>query len=282
MASAAQELVGRGIVDFLLTGAYGEFQSLTDDERVDVVTAMRSVDGIGKLMCCAAHTSTDATARLGTRLAAAGADLIMVAPPLAAEVTPPDVIRHFEYLANTLDLGIIVYNNPVFGRDISSDDLRIIAAMPQVVGVKQGTRSLPGFRESVVAVRDASDGRAQLFAASDGTAAWTLFAGADGLTSTNSWIFPDALRLLVGSAEDDNFVAAAAIAQTLEPYFSVVRTLGQPRSVKAAMQLRGFRVSDEVRRPYITLDAAERETLRRTLEHCDASLAQLDVGDRPD
>jgi 4-hydroxy-tetrahydrodipicolinate synthase len=236
---------------------------------------MRSVDGVGKLMCCAAQTSTDATARLGARLAAAGADIIMVAAPLAAEVTPTDVIRHFEYLASNSDLGIIVYNNPVFGRDLSPEDLRNIVALPQVVGVKQGTRSLPGFIESVVAVREASEGRGRVFAASDMTAASTLFAGADGLTSTNSWIFPDALRRIVESAEDGNFVAAAAIAETLEPYFSTVRTLGQPRSVKTAMQLRGFPVSDEVRLPYVTLDAAERETLRRTLEHCDASLAEL-------
>ncbi len=58
MAAATEVLVARGIRNFLLTGSYGEFQSLTDDERVEVLRAVRSVDGVGSLMCCAALPST--------------------------------------------------------------------------------------------------------------------------------------------------------------------------------------------------------------------------------
>src|SRR4051812_27708740 len=96
MADAAERLVGHGIRHFLLTGSYGEFQSLDDEERVEVLEAIRDVHGRGQLMCCAASTSTAATRRLGTRFLEAGADLVMVAPPIAAEVTSAEVIRHFE------------------------------------------------------------------------------------------------------------------------------------------------------------------------------------------
>ena len=54
MAAAAQWMVAEGIHDFLLTGSYGEFQSLTDDERVSVVRAVRSVTGVRTVMACAA------------------------------------------------------------------------------------------------------------------------------------------------------------------------------------------------------------------------------------
>ena len=277
MAAAAGELVARGICDFLLTGSYGEFQNLADDERLEVLRAMRSVDGVRTLMCCAALASTDATERLGARLAHEGADLVMIGPPLAAEVSQAEVIRHFEELSERLQVGIVVYNNPVFGRDLSPDELRMITALPQVVAVKQGTRSLPGFVDSLGAVRQASGGRVRVLAASDLTASVTLFAGADGLTSTNSWIFPDAIRQIVSLASGGDFAAAAAVAAALEPYFSLVRTLGQPRTVKAAMQLRGFYGTDEVRLPYVVLDASEREMLRRVLEECDAGLPGLGV-----
>lgn len=278
MADAAERLVQRGIRNFLLTGSYGEFQSLDDDERLDVVRAVRDVDGRGQLMCCAASTSTAATSRLGTRLLECGANLIMVAPPLAAEATSADVIRHFEVIAGDLGACVVVYNNPVFGRDLSLEEFREIAAIDGIVAVKQGTQSITSFADSLRVVRDASSGRVQVLAASDVTAGITLVAGAAGLTSTNSWIFPEAIRDMVSLVDIGSYSDALAIAAALAPYFILVRKQGQPRAVKAAMQIRGYAGEDAVRLPYISLDASERKALELVLAECDARLSELGGG----
>lgn len=280
MADAAERLVRYGIQHFLLTGSYGEFQSLADRERVDVLQAISGVQGRGQLMCCAAKTSTLGTLRLGSRLVEAGADLIMVAPPIAAEVTSADVIRHFDAIAQELGGCVVVYNNPAFGTDLSLAELREISAIEGIVGLKQGTRSMPGFADSVAVVREASQGRVRVLAASDVTACMALSAGSSGLTSTNSWVFPEAIREIVTLIEKGQLSEALAIGAALEPYFRLVRELGQPRTVKAAMQLRGYPGEDSVRPPYIPLSPGERAGLRSNLEECDARLIGLGVGRR--
>jgi 4-hydroxy-tetrahydrodipicolinate synthase len=275
MAAATQWLVGEGIRDFLLTGSYGEFQSLTDDERVSVLRAVRSVAGVRTVMACAALPAAPATARLGERLLGEGADEVMVAAPLAAEVSPAEVFRHFEHLSQRLPGRIVIYNNPVFGIDLRPDDLAGITSLPGIVAVKQGTSSLSWLAESITAIRARSSGQVRVLAASDLSAMLGLLAGASGLTSTNSWVFPQAIRSIVAAAAAGEWESARQIAAALEPYFAVARRFGQPRTVKAAMRLRGLPGTDAVRVPYQPLDASEYNTLQAALGKCDDALTRL-------
>jgi 4-hydroxy-tetrahydrodipicolinate synthase len=274
-ADAAEWMVGQGISSLLVTGAYGEFQALTDDERVTVLRAVRSVPGVRSVMACAALPATEATRALAARLLGEGADMVMIAAPFAAEVSPAEVLRHFDYLSRRLPGGLAVYNNPVFGTDLTPAELGTIVALPGVVALKQGTSSLGGLAESIGAVHKASAGTVRVLAASDLTGILGLLAGADGLTSTNSWAFPQAMLDLVSAASSGRWEEARRIATALAPYFSLARRFGQPRTVKAALRLRGLPVAEAVRLPYLPLDDSERKELQAVLDECDAALASL-------
>jgi 4-hydroxy-tetrahydrodipicolinate synthase len=80
---------------------------------------------------------------------------------------------------------------------------------------------------------------------------------------------------LVSAAARSDWEYARRIAVALEPYFSLVRLLGQPRTVKAAMQLRGLPGNDDVRLPYLPLDDSERKALRGALADCDSALTEV-------
>ncbi|MGH3395990.1 MAG: dihydrodipicolinate synthase family protein [Streptosporangiaceae bacterium] len=282
MAACAERMVGHGIRDFLLTGSYGEFQSLTDDERVHVLRAVRAVNGVRAVMACAAQPATAATAELAARLLGEGADEVMVAAPFAAEVRRDEILRHFRQLSRQLPGGIVVYNNPAFGMDLPPADLAEITSLPGIAAVKQGTASLPGLAESISAVHARSGDEVRMLAASDLTGVLGLLAGADGLTSTNCWAFPGAFRSLVGSAAAGDWESARQVAAALDPYFAVVRRLGQPRTVKAAMQARGLPGTRNVRLPYRPLKAPECALLRIALEECDKALAQVGEIQQPE
>jgi dihydrodipicolinate synthase/N-acetylneuraminate lyase len=277
MRAAAEWMAGHGIPDLLLTGSYGEFQSLSDDERVEILRVIRAVPEVRTVMACAAGTSTEGTVRLGRRLADEGADLVMVAAPIAAEVSYADVLRHFELMADGLD-ALVVYNNPVFGTDLTADELAGIVAVSAYRAVKQGTQSLRSLTQSIQAVHEASAGSARLLAASDLTAVPSLVAGADGLTSTNSWAFPCSVAAIVRAAGCGDWGQARRVAASLEPYFTLARRCGQPRTVKAAMALRGLPGAGRVRPPYVPLGPDEMAELEHVLEKCDAELDLLGVG----
>ena len=119
-----ERLASSGITNVLLTGAYGEFHSLTDAERLTILQQVRSTGACTSIMACAASLSAEATASLALKMLEAGADYAMVAPPLACETSESDVLRHFAYLAGAVGRQLVVYNNPAFGHDLEP---RVIA-----------------------------------------------------------------------------------------------------------------------------------------------------------
>lgn len=277
MVANAEWMREQGIDRFLLTGAYGEFQSLDDDERVDIARAVVESGAARSVMAGAAHPSTDATVRLARRLFDAGADLVMVSPPMIAELAQPDIDRHFAHIAEVFGGGLVVYNNPIFGTDLDARDLTRLAAMGAYEAVKQGTSRLGQVSHGLVAVRSAGSGDMKILAASDLTAVATLSAGFDGLTSTNCWAFPAAFQGMVDAASKGDLGRMRAISAALDPYAAVVRRLGQPRTVKAALQMRGAAGSAIVRLPYTELSRSERSDLVEAMGAADANLETVDV-----
>lgn len=265
-------LAEQGIVDVLLTGAYGEFQSLDDDERCAITSAVASVS-TGRIMACAAKTSTVATANLAGRLVEAGAHEVMVSPPLLAEVTDADVMRHFEVLSQRVEADLVVYNNPIFGIDLSREHVEWIASLPNVVAIKQGSRDPDGVG---MAVRVAGD-KMRVLGASDLRSVDALAAGASGFTSTNSWVFPQAFRVISDNGGTEHHHVAASVRSALAPYAQIVAELGQPRSVKAAMVFRGYSGSAMLRLPYVELDEGERDRLEDAIKQSDELLDGLNL-----
>lgn len=267
-------LASCGIGNILLTGAYGEFQSLSDEERVRLLTAVRAAIPSGNVIACAALPSTDSTLRLGRRLADGGADLVMVSPPLLGELTDSDIMRHFEVLDRHLEAPLAVYNNPVFGVDLSPLQLSKLAALPSARFIKQGTRSIASLIDSISAVHDVQ-ADVSIFGASDTVAHVSLPAGADGLTSTNCWVFPKAFVGVMDAFAEKDWERLIRITSPLRPYFSFTKRHGQPATVKAAMRIRGYAGSAAVRLPLRALNGEELAELREILQVCDEALDKI-------
>lgn len=274
VADNVARLAEEGVDSVLLTGAYGEFQSLHDDERVALVTSVKACAESVRIMAGAAHASTDATVGMANRLFDAGADEVMVAPPMLAELTDADVLRHFEHIADNVGGLLAVYNNPMFGQDLNTDVIAHLAALPTYKTIKQGSGVAARLLETV-AVCHRSPGALIVLAASDLSALTTLATGADGLTSTNVWVFPAAVQSLARTVATGAHDVAQRIHEALSPYFHLTRRLGQPRTVKAAMQIRGYAGSGSVRLPYIGLGETEQAALTETLRECDEALSAL-------
>jgi len=271
MAANVERLAAMGIRNVLLTGAYGEFHSLSDTERISILRQCRATGACTSIMACAASLSAEATARLAVTMLEEGADSAMVAPPLACETTDSDVLRHFEYLAKAVGRQLVIYNNPVFGHDLEPRVMAEVMAMDGYVGVKQGSRDTVRLLGSVEAIR-ATGRTVQIYIASDLSAALTLAAPVDGLTSTNAWVFPEAIVALLAAASRSDLGEMQRLHHALSPYRRVLARVGQPAGVKAAMQIRGFDGSLAVRAPYAECSPGAIDALRHALRECDAAI----------
>lgn len=271
VADNVARIAARGVTGVLLTGSYGEFQVLRPEERIAVTEAVVRANPEAVVMSGAAALNGDDAIELGGRLFEVGAHQVMVSAPFAAELTEADLLTHFARVGDALRHDLIVYNNPVFGVDLSPGVLQQVTETTPYTGIKQGTKSLAAMVETVARVQQA--GHAQVLAAADLACAAAVGAGVGGVTSTNVWVFPEAFLALADPA-----VAPAVKAEflgALQPYATVVRALGQPRVVKAAMVLRGYSGSANVRAPYVALDETETKHVASVLAEVDELLAGI-------
>lgn len=263
------EIATHGIDGVLLTGSYGEFQVLSADERIRLTEAVARAGSSTVVMAGAAALNGDDAIALGERLFDAGADQVMVSAPFAAELTDEDLLAHFERVGAALQHDLVVYNNPVFGVDLAPPLLQDVTALPAYTAIKQGTKSLSAMVDTVVRVQ--AGGQAQVLAAADLACAASVGAGVAGVTSTNVWVFPQAFRTLADPAVAPS--EKVRIMTALQPYTALVRSLGQPRVVKAAMTLRGYAGTSAVRAPYVPLDETQVKVLASALAESDEMLS---------
>jgi 4-hydroxy-tetrahydrodipicolinate synthase len=271
VAENVARIVDHGVAGVLLTGSYGEFQVLTADERVSVTEAVLRGGCDVAVMSGAAALDGAAAIDVGAKLFDAGAHQVMVSAPFAAELTDADLLVYFDRVGGALGHDLVVYNNPVFGVDVSPSVLREVTASSAYAAVKQGTKSLAAMVDTIAMVQ--GTGQAQVLAAADLACAAGVGAGAGGVTSTNVWVFPEAFLALADPTVSPS--RKAALLTALQPYVAVVRAFGQPRVVKAAMVLRGYAGTANVRMPYLPLDETETKHLASVLAEVDDRLAEV-------
>lgn len=266
-----ERMLGFGYDGFLIGGTYGEFPTMTLNERAALFrTAAETVAGRAPLLLCSAAADLP-TAEALTELAGELGGIPMVTPPFVSEVTDDQIVAFFRLLAKVSRSGLVIYNAPGVGITLSPGLIERLAEIPEIVGVKQGDLS-PGV---VDALLGRVGGRLRLFCASDLQMAGPVSLGFDGLSSTNAGALPElvleAFRNFAGGAVGK---AAAAQARWFG-YREFARRAGQPQTVKAAMALRGWR-GGRVRPPLRDLDEAQGAELAAIMDSL-VTLPQDDV-----
>lgn len=97
---------------FLALGTTGEFYAMSEEENkkvIDVVT--QEVNGKFPVMIGTGRAGTRNTIEISKYAQEAGADGLLVIPPYYTMPTTDGVIRHFESVAESVDIGITIYNN---------------------------------------------------------------------------------------------------------------------------------------------------------------------------
>jgi 4-hydroxy-tetrahydrodipicolinate synthase len=135
-------------------GTTGEAATMSAEEHFHVVRVCVE-QAAGRVPVIAGAGSNDTRVAIQNIKASkeAGADAALMVPPYYNRPNQEGIFRHFEAVANSCDLPIILYNVP--GRtvtDIAVETMgRIAKAFPSVVGVKDAT----GIIQRVSAQRDA-------------------------------------------------------------------------------------------------------------------------------
>ncbi|KAG7409962.1 putative 4-hydroxy-2-oxoglutarate aldolase [Fusarium oxysporum f. sp. rapae] len=145
IAKHVQRLLKAGITGLVVHGSNGEATHLSDKERVEIISYIRSTANLFEqqtpIIAGCSSNSVRQTLELISQAQLAGADYALVLPPSywAAAMTKPIIKSFYRDVAAESKLPVIIYNFPnvASGIDIDSDLIVELAReLPNISGVK--------------------------------------------------------------------------------------------------------------------------------------------------
>ena len=103
-----------GVPGIIILGTTGEFLTVSDDERTQLVeTAIKHIDGRMPVLVGAMNAHTPRAVRYSREAEALGADGLMVLPPYYYSPTEDEMFGYYRAICDAVSLPIMLYNNPV-------------------------------------------------------------------------------------------------------------------------------------------------------------------------
>jgi len=249
-ARLIHHLLENGSDGLVLAGSTGEGATLSDDEKCRLWEIGVAESGDSPVIAGTGTYDTRHTIELTRRASEIGVDAALVVTPYYVKPNRRGIKAHFEAVAGSTDLPVIVYNIP--GRtavDIPNDLLAELAAVDNVVAVKQARY------EDLAPV----DGMA-LLAGNDDVLARVLDLGGAGGILVASHLVGREMRRMIDEPD-----ARAEIHESLKDLFQALTVTTNPIPVKAALGMTGHDVGG-LRLPLCEADDTEKSEIRSALE----------------
>jgi 4-hydroxy-tetrahydrodipicolinate synthase len=261
LARSIERIISLGFDGILINGTYGEFATMTTEERAALFRHAMDVAGDRvPVLLCSAGSDPRAVREL-TELAGNLGGVPMVMPAYVSEVTDDQIVAFYRDIVPASKTGVVIYNAPGIGITLSPATLDRLADIKGIVGLKQGDLNPTAIDQ----IANTLSGRIRLFCASDLAFLGPLMAGFDGLSSTNSGALPELILASYRALERGDAAAARNLHRLWYPFRKLARAFGQPQTTKAAMNLRGFD-GGHVRSPLRDLSDSEKAQVAAVME----------------
>jgi 4-hydroxy-tetrahydrodipicolinate synthase len=254
----ATHLLEHGSHGLVISGSTGEMPTLTDEEAMVLLRAIRREVGDDTLLICGTGTNyTRHSIELTQGAVEAGADAALVVTPYYNKPNPAGILAHFEAIADAVPgFPLIAYNIPSrVVVNVPPDQLAEIAKIESVVGVKQANNDELQPIEGL-----------DIFAGNDEIFLRTLEIGGAGGILVASHLVGEQMRQIWDAAQAGEMDRAREIDATLRQVYAAMGVTTNPIPVKAGLEMTGLIPSGTLRLPLVPADAEQRAVVRAALE----------------
>jgi len=256
----AQHLLSTGHDAIIVNGTTGEAPTTSDDEKDEIVRAVKSVvAGKALVVAGAGNNETSHSVEQGLRAQMAGADGLLVVTPYYNKPPQAGIEAHFRAIADASDLPVMMYDIPGrTGMAIESETIVKLFEHPRIVALKDAKGDVAA--TSWVIKRCGIP----VYSGDDILNLPLLSVGAVGVVSVCGHTIGKDLRELLDAWFSGNTARALEIHQKLLPiYTGTFRTQGAILT-KAALNLMGL-PGGYTRLPLVDATDAQIATLREDL-----------------
>ena len=258
--------IAAGVNGVTALGVTGEVARLDDGERARVLDVV--LDQVAGRIGVVAGTSADGTRtciQYSAQARAAGATAVMVSPPRMPKLNSEAIVRHFNALAQAVDIEIVVQDYPPISGYTMEPALlaRIARDIPRARTIKLEDPPTP-FKTSRI-LEQAADLDVRIFGGLGGVFLLEeLLAGATG--AMTGFAFPEMLVEIVRLFRGGEIDRAAEVFYRAVPLMRFEFQEGIGMAIrKEVLHRRGALASPATRAPAAQLDSTTRSALDRVM-----------------
>jgi 4-hydroxy-tetrahydrodipicolinate synthase len=255
-ARLANHLVDGGCDGLVVSGTTGESPTTTDAEKLTLLRAvLEAVGDRARVIAGAGSYDTAHSIHLAKASAAEGAHGLLVVTPYYSRPPQAGLLAHFTAVADATPLPVLLYDIPPRSVvPIEFETLRVLAAHPNIVGVKDAKGDLHGGAQLM-----AETGLAY-YSGDDALNLPWLAMGATGFISVISHLAAGQLRDLLSAFASGDVTTARKINVAIAPLSNAMSRLGGVTLAKAGLRLQGIEVGDP-RLPQVAATAEQIDAL---------------------
>jgi 4-hydroxy-tetrahydrodipicolinate synthase len=263
-----ERLLGAGVDGFVATGSTGEAATLTVPERERVLSIVLERARGQAFVIAGTGTNDTAVSIEHTRAARKlGADGAMLVTPYYNKPTHEGLVRHYEAVAQAVDLPIVVYNVPGrTGLSLKPETVERLARIPGVVAIKEASGSL----DQVSDIIQRCD--ITVLSGDDSLTLPMLAVGAKGIISVAGHVVPAQLKAMIRSFKEGHAEEARRIHHLVYPVMKCLFIETNPGPVKHALAHLGL-IEDELRLPLVPVSAGSAAVIEETVDRVLAAAA---------
>lgn len=259
-----------GVQGVIIGGSLGEASTLTTNEKeILVKLALEKVgDKIPVVLNVAESATMDALlqVKFAKQWKVHG---LMLLPPMRYKSDDRETVEYFKTIANSTDLPIMIYNNPVdYKIECTPEMFEQMTECENITAVKESTRDV----SNVTRMRNRFGDRYKILCGVDTIAMEELLLGADGWVAGLVNAFPRETVAIYNLTKARKIDEATKIYRWFMPLLELDIHPKLVQYIKLAASQTGLGTED-VRPPRLTLTGDERE---RILKIIDAGIATHD------
>lgn len=255
--------IDNGTDAIVITGTTGESSTMSDEERKEAIRF--TVEYVNKRIPVIANTGSNDTvyaAELSKYAENVGVDGILVVTPYYNKATQSGLVKHFTYIADRVNVPMILYNVPSrTGINILPETYAELAKHPRIVAAKESSGDL----SQVAKIKALCGDNLDIYSGNDDQIVPILSLGGKGVISVLSNVMPKEAHEIC-SLYFEGMVEESARMQT--NYLKLINNLFievNPIPVKTVLGLMGYNIG-ELRMPLFAMEGKNLETLKDCLK----------------
>lgn len=268
LVNQIERLIAAGVHGIFVFGTNGEGYILDEEEKAEIIrVAVKAVNGRVPVYAGTGCVSTRDTIRMSQKAKELGADVLSIITPSFAAASQEELIRHYETVANAVDMPILLYNIPArTGNALAPATVQKLSQVANIVGAKDSSGNFDNILQYIEKTRG-GDKPFTVLSGNDSLILWTLLAGGHGAIAGCANVFPHTMVSIYEKFIAGDLEGARKAQDSIRPFRDIFK-FGNPNTiVKTAVKELGYPVG-LCRAPFNSLSPAGLDALRKALQTC--------------